>query len=144
MKIKIIFFFLLILIWVTSCSNSLDNSIKDACKQIICETNLNEWEYMTPYLRIEEKELTKDSIYYLITIELFTDLKQSLEYTKFYEVDDINILILDKDTSKHKFLSKEKKDLYTYDGNNWQLDFPSYKLRINKLNFDYNLVGHYY
>ena len=77
-------------------------------------------------------------------IELFTDLKQSLEYTKFYEVDDINILILDKDTSKHKFLSKEKKDLYTYDGNNWQLDFPSYKLRINKLNFDYNLVGHYY
>ena len=62
----------------------------------------------------------------------------------FYEVDDINILILDKDTSKHKFLSKEKKDLYTYDGNNWQLDFPSYKLRINKLNFDYNLVGHYY
>ena len=144
MKTKVIYLYLLISVMVVSCSDSIDNSIKDVCKQIISETSLNEWEHMNPYLRIIEENKTKDSIYYSITIEIYTDFKENIEYTKRYKIDDVYVLMLNKNAPKHKFLFTEKEEMYTFDGKGWQLDFPYYKLRINRLNYDYCLLVNFY
>lgn len=137
MKNLILFFGVVIL--AIGCDNREERHIYKACKEIICKTRANEIDNFTPYLMVTEDTLCNDTITYKVTFEICQNGDTNIFFTNYKIIDDIYVLLLQKNQEKHLITSIMREELYNW-GGGINLETSSYILKLSPSTFKYNII----
>lgn len=122
------------------CTNSVENSIKKACSQIINETGIKKWKYAIPYITVIEDSISKDWIFYKVFTDVYRNKERSIKCTNLYKIDNIFIVVVGKNSSEKILSAKEFDEIRTFDGDKYHIDAQSFILKINRKNFGYSIT----
>lgn len=135
---KKIFIFLLVIIAI-GCTDKKERHIYKACKEIISKTRANEIDNFTPYLMVTEDTLCHDSIIYKVTFEICQNGETNIFFTDYKIIDDIYVLLLQKNKEKHLITPIMKEELYNWGGGiNFETSF--YFLKLSQSTFKYTIT----